>query len=223
MEETIMLSKKNSETVSSLILEQIKDVEECLIKFESFLKAATTEGTVSETLNSLAGGVAQAEYTADQSLRRMIDSLLSASYLPSTKEDLIAVATSCDKVANKCESVAKSVVYQRFTFPAGYAEDIMEIISITRKQFELLEESIKLLFSKLSAFIKDHSILDKIREEESKVDVIEEKLYYMIYATDMDLAHQNQFAHVVEGICDLSDTIENIADKIQIMLIARKA
>lgn len=218
-----MLSKKNNEKVSTLILEQVKDVEECLITFESFLRAATTEGTVSETLNSLSGGVAQAEYTADQSLRRMIDSLLTVSYLPSTKEDLISVATSCDKVANKCESVAKSVVYQKITFPKEYAEDIMEIVTITRKQFEILEESIKLLFAKFGALLQDHSILDKIRGEESKVDTIEEKLYHKVYATDMDLAHQNQLAHVIEGICDLSDTIENIADKIQIMLITRKA
>ena len=218
-----MLSKKTSEKVGSLILEQIKDVEECLITFESFMRATTTEGTISETLNSLAGGVAEAENAADKSLRRMIDSLLTGSYLPSTKEDLISVATSCDKVANKCESVAKTVVYQSFTFPADYAESVMDIITITRKQFEILEESIGLLFTNLGALIKDHAILDDIRAEESKVDAIEEKLYRKIFASDMDLAHKNQFAHIVEGICDISDTIENIADKIQIMLIARKA
>ena len=217
-----MFSKKSNEKASYLILKQIKDVESCLITFESFLRAATTEGTVPETLAALSDSVAQAENTADQSLRRMIDSLLKESYLPSTKEDLIAISSSCDKVANKCESVAKSVVYRGFLFPAEYAEDVMNILKITREQFQVLEESVRMLFEKFGALIKDHSILDRIRSLESQVDVIEEKLYRKIYATDLDLAHKDQIALILENICDLSDIIENIADTIQIMLITRK-
>ena len=217
-----MFMRKSSEKASFLILKQIKDVEACLITFESFMKAATTDGTVTETLTALLDSVAQAENAADRSLRRMIDSLLKESYLPSTKEDLIAISTSCDKVANKCESVAKSVVYRRFRIPAEYAEDVMQILKITREQFQILEESVRMLFEKLGALIKDHAILDRIRSLESQVDVIEEKLYREIYATELDLAHQDQIALVLENICDLSDIIENIADTIQIMLITRK-
>lgn len=217
-----MIFKKSSETASYLILQQIKDVEACMITFESFLKAATTEGTVAETLYALCDSVDQAENKADQSLRRMIDSLLTESYLPSTKEDLISISASCDKVANKCESVAKSIVYRRFRFPAEYANDVMNIIKISREQFQVLEESVRMLFDKFSALTKDHSILDRIRALESQVDEIEENLYRKIYATDMDLAHQDQIAAIIEGICDISDIIENIADTIQIMLITRK-
>ena len=217
-----MFLKKSSEKASFLILKQIKDVEACLITFENFMKAATTEGTAMETLSALSDSVAQAENTADQSLRRMIDSLLTESYLPSTKEDLIAISTSCDKVANKCESVAKSIVNRRFRFPAQYTEDIMNILKITHDQFQILEESVRMLFEKFGALIKDHSILDRIRSLESQVDAIEENLYREIYATELDLAHQDQIALILENICDLSDIIENIADTIQIMLITRK-
>ena len=218
-----MFSKKNNK-VGELILAQIKDVEECLITFESFMRAATAEGANNEALAALFKGVGQAENAADRSLRRMIDSLLVGAYLPSTKEDLISIATSCDKVANKCESVAHNIVVQHFAFPADYSEDVMSILKITREQFELLEESITMLFGKLGAMIADHSILDRIRDLESKVDAIEEKLYYKAYSNaEMDLAHQMQLAHIIEMLCDVSDIIENIADKIQIMLISRKA
>ena len=113
-------------------------------------------------------------------------------------------------------------VYQKFQFPAEYTEDILQILKITRKQFQLLEESVHMLFAKLGAFIQDHSILDSIRSLESDIDQIEENLYQKIYAADMDLAHQQQVAHILENICDISDIIENIADSIQIMLIIRK-
>jgi predicted phosphate transport protein (TIGR00153 family) len=153
----------------------------------------------------------------------MIDSLSTGSYLPSTREDLINIATSCDRVANKCEHVAKVIVMQKIRLPEAFAEDVMKILSITHEQFEILEQSISMLFGKLNAFMKDHSSLDKIRDLESKVDNIEDDLTERIFNLDMELAAKVQLAHLVELICDLSDVIEDIADKIQIMLITRKA
>ena len=107
-----MFLKKSSEKASFLILKQIKDVEACLITFESFMKAATTEGTVTETLSALADGVAQAENTADQSLRRMIDSLLTESYLPSTLIELGFITNDSDFL------MLKSAFWQSFAAEA---------------------------------------------------------------------------------------------------------
>ena len=80
-----------------------------------------------------------------------------------------------------------------------------------------------MLFSKMNALQKDPSILDNIRALESKIDRIEDKLQEEIFTMDISLAEKMQISHVVELLCDLSDIIEDIADKIQIMLIARKA
>ncbi len=214
--------RKNSE-VHAMITEQIKDVEKCLVCFESFLRAVTTPETVPATLRSLLEGVKSAENEADVSLRAMIDSLSGGAYLPSTREDLIAIATSCDKIANKCESVAKKIVLHKFICPEEYAEKFNEIFDITKQQFGLLEESISLLFSKLNALTNDPAILDRIRALETMIDNIEEALMEVIYDSDMALAEKMEIAEVVEEFADISDIIEDIADKIQIMLIARKA
>ena len=214
--------RKNS-NVHAMIVEQIKDVENCIINFENFMRAATTPETVHETLRSLCIGVQDAENEADRSLRAMIDTLSKGSYLPSTREDIISIATSCDKVANKCETISKLVVFQRFRCPQQYASDFNDIFTITKEQFELLEKSISMLFSKLNVLQKDSSILDEIRALESKVDKIEDKLNENIFTLDTSLAEKVQISHIVELLCDLSDIIEDIADKIQIMLIARKA
>ena len=214
--------KKNSD-VHALIVEQIKDVEKCLVKFESFMEAATTPETVPETLVALVEGVKEAENVADKSLRAMIDSLSDGAYLPSTREDLISIATSCDKVANKCESIAKTIVFQRFDFPEVYSKDVVDIFSLTKEQFELLEEAISMLFSKMTALQKDPAILDNIRSLETQVDLIEDKMNTQIFEMNIALAEKMQIAHIIEQLCDLSDILEDIADKIQIMLIARKA
>lgn len=217
-----MFGRKNSNKVHTLITEQIKDVEGCLINFENFMRAATTPGANIETLRSLSAGVHQMENSADRSLRLMIDSL-NGAFLPSTREELISIATACDKVANKCEYVARMMVIQKFAFPDTFAPDIMEIIKHTREQFQLLEQSISMLFAHFGEFLQDYSILDRIRECESKVDVLESKLLEETFEMDLELAQRVQISGFIELLCDISDIIENIADKIQIVLITRKA
>lgn len=217
-----MFKKTKNNEVHAYIMEQIKDVEACMRSFENFIRAASSSGTDAETLEMLCDDVCKKEDVADKSLRRMIDSLVGTSFLPASREDLISIATSCDKVANKCESVALMAVYQHFRFPEDHANDLLKIISITHKQFDLLEESISLLFAKFGELLKDHAILDQIRALETEVDVIEQNLYKDIFHMDMDLAHQTQLANYVDELCDLSDQIEDIADKIQIMLVTRK-
>ena len=56
--------RKNSD-VHAMIVEQIKDVEKCLINFENFMRAATTPETVPETLRALCEGVMEAENAAE--------------------------------------------------------------------------------------------------------------------------------------------------------------
>lgn len=217
-----MLSKKNSKKIYECITEQINDVENCVISFETFMRAATTPETVSETLQTLALDIQRKEANADISLRRMIDSL-SGAFLPSTRQDLITIATRCDKIANKCESIALMTVWHKFRFPESYNAPIMDILAITHEQFQILQKAIIMMFTEFGSLLKDHSILDDVRAKESQVDAIETDLYKKIFDTDMSLAEKLQMQTFVEHICDISDVVENIADEIQIMLITRKA
>ncbi len=209
--------------VHTLIMDEIKDVERCLTHFESFLQAVLTPETVPETLRALSIGIDKTEGEADASLRRMIDSLGNAALLPATRQDLIEIATSCDRVANKCEHTAGMMVCQNFRFPKEYAESVNKIMSITRDQFMLLKTAISQLFARFGELLRNHAVLDDIREHESRIDRIETDLYMRVFAMDLGLAERTQIAHFLELICDLSDIIENIADRIQIMLITRKA
>lgn len=218
-----MFLKSNNSKVHTMIVEQIKDVEGCLVAFEKFLKAAVKTDTVPETLDALSDGVHQMENAADRSLRMMIDSLSDGAFLPATREELISIATSCDKVANKCEEVALQITFQGFRFPEFCAEPLVAMMQATAEQFKLLENAISQLFGDFGSLLKDHSILDQIRACESTVDAHEVALFKQIYKMDAGLAERQQAAHFVEHVADVSDIIENIADKIQIMLITRMA
>ena len=213
---------KNNPT-HQLIMEQIVAVEKCMNCLESFVRAACAPDAGSETLRNLSRQVASAEAAADTSLRRMIDSLGESTYLPSTREELISIAASCDKIANICEEFSARVIQQRFRIPTVFTQDVLQIIQLCHNQFDVLETSISQLFSQFGKMLKDHTILDEIRAYESQVDDIERSLYERIYAMETDLAHQMQITYFIDLLCDIADTIENIADKIQIMLVTRKA
>lgn len=216
-----MFFRNSNRQVSRLIMEQIKDIEGCLADFCNFIKGAVNPSTDQQTLRALAEGVHHMENAADRALRRMIDAL-GGAFLPTTRQELIDIGTGCDKIANKCQHVAHMIVYQHFRFPQEYAQDILDITGILQEQFALLEKSVDLLYNNFSEFLKDHTILDDIREHETRVDNIEEALYERIYASPIGLAERMQIAGMVELICDASDIIENVADQIQIVLITRK-
>ena len=218
-----MFKKTDTHNIHKLIMAQINDVENCIMKFESFMRATCSTDTDPEMLRLLCEEVCEQESIADVSLRRMIDSLGNSSFLPSSREEIIEIASTCDRVANKCEAFSKLVMMQKFKFPEGYSDSLLEIMSIIKVQFGLLEKAISKLFDSFGSFLKDHSLLDQIREQESKVDDIEKPLYEKTYALDIGLAERMQIANLIEHLCAISDLIENIADKIQIMLVTRKA
>ena len=214
--------RKNSDC-HNLIMDQIKDVEDCLNKFKTFIRTCTGQEASPLPLDKLFREVQDAEASADLTLRSMIEATGNGAYLPSTREDLINIATSCDKIANKCEYVSYLIMMYDFKFPQGFSDDINQIFDITEQQFVLLETSIGMLFSRMNTLQKDPLILDEIRKLESMVDQMESAIGHRIFAMDAELAYKMQFFGLVEKLCDISDLIEDIADKIQIMLIARKA
>lgn len=218
---SIMLNKNKNNDIHGLIMDQLTDVENTLVALEGFVAAATAEGATIEPLRALCKTVREKEHIADVSLRTMIEGL-DGPFLPSTRSDLISIATSCDKIANKCEDVAKLMVYQRFFFPAACNAPINEIVEITKKQFELLKSAVSQLFGKFNTLVKNHAILDDIRGLESQVDSVEEQVYQQIFDMDeLALSQKLQAVNFLDIICDISDIIENVADQIQIMLINR--
>ena len=140
---------KKEKDVAKQVLEQLNDAKKCLVLFEGFLKAASVPDTSAETMEALCEGLDKAEDVADTSLRALISSLSNGAYLPATRESILAISTSCDKIANKCEYIANLFVIFGFRIPAEFYEDTEKIYTITMEQFGLLTEAIGMLFSKM--------------------------------------------------------------------------
>ena len=216
-------NKVNKNKDQQMIMNQIKDVDSCLTCFENFMTVAVQSDAKGDVLEKLSQSVHQKENEADNSLRAMVDSLAEGGYLPSTREELVSLATNCDKIANKAEELVRNMCIQKFAFPAFCKERVLNVVANTKKMMDLLEESISRMYEDFGGLLKDHAILDDIRALESKVDVDEQSMLREVYAMNLGLAEKQQMAQFIDWLCNISDIQENIADRIQVMIITRKA
>lgn len=115
------------------------------------------------------------------------------------------------------------MVTENVRIPKKLHHDIDEIVRITEGQSSLLYTTIDKLLNDFNAINKDRKILDDIRAEESRVDAIEDMLHKRIFRLDLPLYEKVYYRALILSICDISDTIEDVADQIQVMLVQREA
>ena len=217
----LIFSNKNPK-LSKCFSDHREDVVNCFGKFEEFFKVLFSDNPDPATLQSLKIAVDNCENAADGELRHVVD-LLSDSFLPTTRTHLITVVQTTDDVANLCQEIVRHIMLEKVELPTSIRADLLEIIAITKTQLSILYNAVDLLINDFKTLNNDRKVLDDVRAEESKVDNIQAALHERIFNLDISLAEKVYFRDMMEYICDLSDMIEDISDKIQIMLVEREA
>ena len=217
----LIFSNKNPK-LSKCFSDHREDVVNCFGKFEEFFKVLFSDNPDPATLQSLKIAVDNCENAADGELRHVVD-LLSDSFLPTTRTHLITVVQTTDDVANLCQEIVRHIMLEKVEMPTAIRADLLEIIAITKTQLSILYNAVDLLINDFKTLNNDRKVLDDVRAEESKVDNIQAALHERIFTLDISLAEKVYFRDMMEHICDLSDMIEDISDKIQIMLVEREA
>ena len=217
----LIFSNKNPK-LSLYFSDHHEDVLNCFGKFEEFFKILFSDNSDPAVLQSVKTVVDNCEAAADGALRRVVDQL-SDSFLPITRTHLITLVQCTDDVANLCQEIVRHVMLEKIDFPTPIRADLLEVIAITKTQLTILYKAIDLLINDYKTLNNDRRVLDDVRHEESKVDHIQARMHGCIFSLDISLAEKVYYRDIMERICELSDMIENISDKIQIMLIEREA
>lgn len=213
---------KKNDKIAKCFYDHFEHVEESLENLEKFFEVLFSEKPDRNMLESLKTAIDNDEGAADQDLRRVVDAM-SGAFLPTTRKNLISIVQSTDEVANNCQNIARQIFHEKIVFPEATHHDLLQMIKITRGQIKLLYTAIDKVLGDFGDLIKDKSILDDIRGEESKVDSIEALLHTRIFEMDITLAEKIYFKDLLEKIGDLSDQIEDISDQIHVMLVEREA
>lgn len=217
----LIFSKKNAR-ISKCFYDHHESVALCFEHFERFFKTLFSDNADPNLLESIKVAIDHCESAADEELREAV-SVTSESFLPVTRKNLITLVQSTDEIANLCQEVARQIILEKIVLPQPLHRDILDIISITKGQLEMLYVAMDKLLNDFKDIFKDRKILSDIRNEESRVDHIEALLHKRIFELDLTLCEKIYYKDLLETICDISDTIEDIADQIHVMLVEREA
>ncbi len=217
-----MIFGKKDNRVQNCFEDHHHSVAECLEDLQDFFKELFSDDCSRHKLESIYVSIDSSESAADKELRHIVD-LMSGSFLPMTRSNLIQIVQNTDDIANSCQSIARRVLLEKIQLPKELHHDVLEIISITRDQLDILYKAIDKLLNNFGGLLKNKKILDDIRREESRVDNIEEMLHERIFDMDITLTEKIYYRDLISRIGQISDIIEDLSDRMQIMLVEREA
>ncbi|MCD4755279.1 MAG: DUF47 family protein [Deltaproteobacteria bacterium] len=219
-----MFTEKEKE-VKELIDKHVQKVGKCLDCFEScfeayFLGEFVKAQTIHESCDHI-------ETEADVQRREIGDHLFSGAFLPIERKDIYMMTEFVDKIANKAETASDVVVYQSPEVPEAYVKTLREIIKIIMEMFRVFQEAVN-LFAPYDA-LQVHDVLAAIKEKinsigvmESEIDRKEEALLITIFHSDLPLANKIQMENFLRRIAEISDVIEDAADRLYVLVIRER-
>ena len=163
------------------------------------------------------------EKQADDIRRGFIVCLQKGAFIPLIRKDILQAISAVDKVGNAAESTCDFCLSQRPDIPRIFRSAFEDITHANVEMFPNLKAAIDIL--ELGTFgmatDKDTDFYDIVRNisvEESNIDDLEWKLTREIFSSDLPLANKIHLHALLNHITRISDLIEDVADRIQIMI-----
>jgi len=216
------MRKCNEQDVRSMINEHITKVGIILELTEKTLKDYI-QGDIEEAMEG-AILVDRLETEADRLRREIGDCLYSGAFLPILRKDIFQLVEALDSVADGAESCCDFCLGQRPELPDELKEDFLAVIRASISVFSHLKKGLSsLLWNSFSWLGDDTSdikeITDRISMNESKVDDLEWRLTRRIFVSDLSLAQKMHLQAFLQKIANISDRIEDVGDRINIVII----
>lgn len=210
--------KKKCDEVSELFVEFTQSVGECLghalLAVEEYIRNGEN-GTVKD----LALKTHQEESRADKYRRDIVDRLVRGAFMPATRKDLMNLVENIDNVADQAEELLDDILFIGEDISFFDKEGIRSMSGLLQKQFDILDESVQLLFKDMFQAALKTSTLQKI---EAEVDKKEEEIMKKIRAEQKNLAVKMFSQKTVKAISDIADVIENAGDDISIIAAVKR-
>lgn len=203
-----------------------KEVEELIITFFSQVKKTlfSLEKLIADYLKGDkvfkedSGRIHEHEHEADRIRQDVLLKLLHGAFLPFYREDYIVLLVLGDEIANISESVAQLFVLTRPSIPAFMQDGLKEMVASTKECFEPLE---KMINTYQVDSQKVPELTEKVRKWETKIDKLQWDLVKSVFKSDLPLAEKLHLREVIDMIASISDQIEDVGERLEIMLAKR--
>jgi predicted phosphate transport protein (TIGR00153 family) len=213
----MIFENKKQRRVLELIEEHCNLVGRTVVGFERMVREYLEEDQrfrrESERIDKL-------ESKADQIRFRVGRLMFEGAFLPAYRQDYIDLLENLDRVANKAEDAGDTLSLTRPAIPGEIAEDLREIGTLTLAAYEPVPDMVRSL---LDDRLEIHEQVKTIARLETKIDRIQFQVLRRVYRElTLSRIEMLEIRIVVDELGRVSDSIENVADRLAIMGIKRR-
>lgn len=162
--------------------------------------------------------VGQHEHTADNLRRETKTALYAHSLIPESRGDVLGLLENLDDVVNDSKQILQQFAVQTPEIPEDYAESFTEVTEKSILAVESVVSAARCLFSNPNQ-IRDH--INKVDFYESEADRAGLILKKKIFRSNLELAHKLHLRYFAELLESLSDTAQDVAERLNIAAIKR--
>lgn len=203
--------------VESLLSDYRQQVINCLNLFQRSINEYFEAGDKLQLQQNCAA-IHKSESLADDIRREVEVMMYSKGLFPESREDILILLETMDRVPNQAETVMHTISDQQVEIPSQYHHKIANLIDIcVRCSIEMLKSSEKLF----SDFTTATLILGRVDELESEADVLESVITKKIFESDMDGFSKMMLRDTIQQISSISDRAEKAGDRIRIIVAKR--
>ncbi len=212
-----MIFGRKESRVKETISQHLEEVQSCLRVFKDMMDAYLDGNEFEE----LSYQVHEREHDADKIRREIEREIYEGAFLPLFREDYITLVELIDKVANRAETVSDIVAQQHPHIPEEMRPGLKKMTATVLECFDPLVGIIE-------AFDSDWEEASRLaREVEELEQTVDQHEWNMIKELfereDMELAEKLLARDLIHFTASISDRMEDASDRIDIMLVKRKA
>ncbi|MFP4687090.1 MAG: TIGR00153 family protein [bacterium] len=212
-----MLFGKKESKVQDLIQEHLCSVKDCLEEFENMIFKYLEED--SDFVNS-SFAVHEKEHKADEIRRRIEAQIYEGAFMPLYRGDYITLVELVDKVANRAETISDFLAQQNPYVPPELKDRFRKLTAKVLECFEPLEKVVQALNNDWDEASR---LAREVEELEQQVDRIEWGIIKDLFEDEeCDLAQKLQLRDLIQLTASVSDRMEDVSDRIDIMLVKRQ-
>ncbi len=170
--------------------------------------------------------ISDLEHEADVLKKALRMNLPNGLFLPMSRQDLLEVLLSQDRIANKAKDIAGIIVGRRMTLPAVIHEDYIRFVQRcvdackqAKKAINELDELVETGFGGQEIKIVS-DMITKLDEIESDTDNLQSAIRHQIFAIEKDLPPVDvMFLYrIIEATGDVADNSQRVGSRLQLML-----
>jgi len=210
----IFFGKKEKE-VEDQIIKYIRLIKQTLLKFSGFIDDYLRRD---KQFKEEAMKIHTLEHEADEIRRDVALKLTRGAFLPIYREDYIVLLELIDKIANKAESTSDFIVLTRPHVPDFLLDGIKQMVRATAECFEPMENMYEMFQKDLDEVL---SAAKRVEKKEQEIDGLQWNLIKAVFKSDLQLAEKLHFKELIDNIAAISDRIEDVSDRFEIMVVKR--